>query len=200
MAGSLLLASCKSEPGVGKLSSKPVVATIYDAEENFSLRTTYAIVDTVALLDNSTESKLNSSDASKLIGAVKQNMDNRGYTEVAVGDDPDFVINIILLKNTNISTIYYPGSWWGWYGGYYPYYPWWGGGYYPGYAYTYSYDTGVQIIEMFDRREVSPSPSQPDAMKLVWSSYSGGMLNGRPVNDAVESIHQSFKQSSYITR
>ncbi|MFN8417280.1 MAG: DUF4136 domain-containing protein [Cytophagaceae bacterium] len=200
LAGFLILGACKSEPGLGKLSNDPIVATIYDMEEDFSQRSTFAIVDTVAISDNDEKSKLNSSDATKLINAVRQNMHNRGYYELTQDLDPDLLISIVLLKNTSISTIYYPGSWWGWYGGYYPYYPWWGGGYYPGYAYSYSYETGVQIIEMFDRRALPPSPSQPDAVKLIWSSYSGGILNNKPVSDAVQSIHQSFKQFSYITR
>ncbi|MCU0415554.1 MAG: DUF4136 domain-containing protein [Cytophagaceae bacterium] len=196
----LVFFSCTWEPGVEELSTKPVVATIYDTEENFAERVTYAIVDTVGIVDNGDRSKLNSSDASKLIGAVKSNMDSRGYTEVATSADPDYVLNILLLKDTDVGYIYYPGYWWGFYGGYYPWYPWWGGGYYPGYSYAYTYETGVQIIEMFDRKELPPSPSQPNAAKLVWTSYSGGVLNSKPINDAVESINQSFKQSTYITR
>jgi hypothetical protein len=194
--------SCRSMPGADELSTKPIVATFYEENITYSKYTTYHIPDSVILITDTKPKgeKIGTSDAAQLINKVKSNMNSRGFTYVDNSSNPDLYINMVLIKSKNISTIYYPGSWWGYYpGGYYPFYPWWGGGYYPGYSYTYSYDTGVQTIEMFDLKATLPnSPTiQP---QLIWTSYSGGIVNTKPMNDCLQSIDDSFKQSQYIKK
>lgn len=199
----LAFSSCRSMPGANELSTMPVVATFYDQNAVYSKYSTYHIPDSIVLITDSKPDgeNINATDAAKLIGRVKSNMDARGFTYVDNASDPDLFLNIVLIKSKNISTIYYPGYWWGYYpgGSFYPWYPWWGGGYYPGYGYTYSYDTGLQTIELFDLKATLPNSAtiQP---QLLWTSYSGGIINTKPINDCLQSIDDSFAQSKYIQK
>src|SRR4026209_2263803 len=87
---SLAFFACRKLPDTGALSNSFAVQTSKDANANFSNYNTYSISDTINLRStNPNDTVWDDADAQQLIGAVRSNLDARGYTEVDRGGVPD---------------------------------------------------------------------------------------------------------------
>jgi len=192
--------SCQTEPDSEKLIDQMVVSTNYDPEAEFSAYTTYAIpTDTIGFASNNSSDTIIVSPESNfprhVIAAIRQNLDDRGYTRVARNEDPDIGVNVMVINDFNLfQEVVYPGSY-GYPGSYYPGY--WGYGSYYSYPYvnTYAYNTGVLVIELVDLKNRTPD----NKVKVVWDAYLGDVYSTIDrLAQSEEAIHQAFIQSPYL--
>lgn len=191
--------SCQTEPDSAKLIDDMVVSTNYDTEADFSAYTTYAIpTDTIGFLSNSVEDTIITSPDSSfprhVLTAIRQNLDDRGYTRVNKNQDPDVGINVMVVNDFNVfqEIVYpsygYPGNYYSGYYGYGSYY------YYP-YINTYAYNTGVLIIEVVDLKNRTPD----NKVKVVWDAYMGDVYSTIDrLAQSEDAIDQAFIQSPYL--
>jgi hypothetical protein len=191
------VSSCTKSPDYGQLSSNFVVATNVDQKVNFSNYKTYYVSDSIATVSTSnTDTIWNDANSKKLVDAVKQNMQSRGFTFVSKGSKPDLGINMVAVKILNVG-VAYPG--WGWgYPGYWD--PWYWGWYYPYYypwTITYAVTTGSLGIDMIDLKNVSNSNQK---LSAVWTALMGGALGvaANDIDNGVKSINQAFTQSPTV--
>lgn len=194
----ILFGSCQFEPDNLKLLDELVVSTNYDPEAfpgNAPPEyATYALpTDTIGYVSNR-----NANDTIRVystsfpyprlvINAVKQNMDDLGYSRVEVDEDPDIGVNVYVVSDLNLfQQVVYPS----YYSGYYGY----GGYYYYPYVQTYAYNTATLIVEMVDLKNRSGNQ-----VKVVWNAYMGDVINSVDYEQqSVDAIHQAFEQSPYL--
>src|SRR5436189_1649157 len=116
--------ACLKQPDFEELSSDFVVSTNIDPAVKFSNYQTYFISDSVAFISSSTsDTILKTPSSQKLVDAVKQNMNSRGFTFVPKGAHPDLALNMGVMKDVDVGYIY-SGWWWGYAGWWDPWY--WG--------------------------------------------------------------------------
>ena len=193
----LLVACSKYPPGVTRVQEDLVVYTQVDIQKDFNQFHTFAIVDSIAYIDNKDSVHILTPDAQAVLDQIVMNMQNRGFLKVGNNDKPDLGITVSVIKTTSTS-VYYPGWWWGYPGYYYPYY--WGypdyGYYYPYYpTYITSYSSGTIIIDMADFINITPDKKIP----IAWYGYIRALLTGGHTLDQVkQSIDQAFVQSPQV--
>ncbi|MFC2102216.1 DUF4136 domain-containing protein [Bacteroidota bacterium] len=193
-----ILVSCSKYPAdVTRLQEDLVVYTQVDIQKDFNQFKTFAIVDSIAYVDDKDSGHILDASAKAVLDQIVTNMQNRGFTKVGNNDKPDLGITVSVIKTTN-TTVYYPGWWWGYPGYYYPGY--WG---YPGYGYYYpyyptyitSYSSGTLIIDMADFINLTPDKKIP----IAWFAYIRALLTGGHTLDQItQSIDQAFIQSPQI--
>ncbi len=130
------------------------------------------------------------------ISAVKNEMQQRGYTLVAKDEDPDLALNVNRIYNSYTGVFSY-NDYWNYYGGYWdPYY--WG---YPGYNYWfppvygyYEITEGALSIDMFDLRN---APANNNNILNVWNGLIRGTGTFRE-NSAAPGVKILFDQSAYL--
>jgi hypothetical protein len=192
-----LAAACETPLDNRKLLDEFVVSTNYDAEADFDSYLTYAIpVDTIGYLTNTdrNDTLLLQSEVDfprPVLNAIRANMNERGYTQVAKNEDPDLGINVTLVNDFNVfQQVVYPN---GYYSGYYGYGSWYS---YP-YINTYAYNTGVLIVELVDLK----NRNAQNQVKVIWNSYMGDVYSSFDAKAQAENaIDQSFIQSSYLSK
>ena len=185
--------SCGPDPAESLSNEESdVVVTLYSDTTDFSRFSTYSIVDSVLVIgDEGEERKLETAEK-KMLETIKTEMANKGYVLVDTVAGPDLFIDVKELVITSSGTVWYPG-----YGGgcwYYPCY----GGWYPSYGYTYTYETGSIVIDMFSRKG---ELAGQDLYFVPWNAFMQGVLsNNRASNNAriVTNIQRAFDQSSYL--
>jgi uncharacterized lipoprotein YajG len=128
----VLAGSCSKEP-LNNLTQEEsrIYITNHNDSVNFQSFKTFSIADSVAVIENGrlVEKATTNVDAA-FIAAVKQQMQQRGFTLVNRTQSPDLGINVNRVYTTSTGIFSY-NDYWGGYGGYWdPYY--WG---YPGYGY-----------------------------------------------------------------
>jgi hypothetical protein len=98
---------CLKEPDYEKLSSNLVVATIADSVADFSSYRTYFISDSVAVVNGTAvDTILKDENTQKMVDAVKQNMNARGYVFAPKADSPELGITLGIAKNTYVGVVY----------------------------------------------------------------------------------------------
>jgi hypothetical protein len=183
---------CQPEPDAKDLIDQLVVSTNYDPESDFKAYTTYAIpTDTIGFISNNSDDTLivGNTYARPVINAIKAGLNERGYTQVSKGQNPDIGVNVLVVNDFNVfqQVVYPPG----YYGGYYGYNSWY---YYP-YINTYAYNTGVLIIEVVDLKNRTPD----NKVRVIWDAYMGDVYSSIDlVKQSVDAIGQAFVQSPYI--
>ncbi len=81
---------------------------------------------------------INSTYAAVIVGRIRENMTNRGWTEVDKNSNPDVILLTSAMQTDNMF-YYYDWWYWGWYyPGYYPSWGWYYPGYYPPNVASYS--------------------------------------------------------------
>lgn len=193
----ILLSSCLKQPDTDQLQYNFVVATNTAKDADFNKYNTYYISDSVAYIGGTgNDTIIKNANSQKLVDAVKQNMNARGFTFVAKGAKPDLGLNMGIVKNVSV-TVGYPGWWWG-YPGWWD--PWYWGWYYPYYypwTVYYSITTGTVLLDMVD---VKPVAGQ-EKLNVVWSAVMSGAV-GSDVNTnaqlGVDAINQAFAQSPEV--
>lgn len=183
-----------------------VSATLYDKEADFSAFETFTVIDTIVHLTEDGEDDPNFSRDHDdfIIGLLRENMLNMGYTEI---ESPDSMnIPDLMIFTEALSSDFYSYYWWG----YWDWYPW--GGMYPGYpgypgypvypwypTYITSYTTGTLMIEMADMASFDPE-ADPEVI-FVWTGLIDGLLVKNSSNTQArleKQINQLFEQSPYL--
>jgi hypothetical protein len=189
---------CIKEPDYEKLSTNLVVASISDSTANFASYKTYYISDSVAVVNsNAVDTVLKNANTQKLVDAVKQNMNARGYVFTAKTAIPDLGLMLGIAKNTYIGAVY--SGWWDSYYGWWD--PWYWGWYYPyyyPYATYYSVTTGSLIMTMADLKNAQVNKN----LRVIWTGFSGGAIGddlATNVDRGVDAINQAFAQSPLVT-
>lgn len=192
--------SCQTEPDSEKLIDELVVSTNFDPEADFSSYTTYAIpTDTIGFISNNSSDTIIVSPGSSfpraVLSAIRQNMDDRGYTRVARNENPDIGVNVMVINDFNMfQEIVYPGGY-GYPGSYYSGYYGYGSYYYYPYVNTYAYNTGVLVIELVDLKNRTPD----NKVKVVWDAYLGDVYSTVDrLAQTDDGIQQAFVQSPYL--
>jgi len=198
LALTLINYGCIKEPDYDKLSANLVVATISDSVAKFASYKTYYISDSVAVINSTiVDTVLKNANAQKLVDAVKQNMNARGYTFKAKAGVPDLGLMLGIAKNTYVGVVY--SGWWDAYYGWWD--PWYWGWYYPyyyPYSTYYSVTTGSLIMTMADLKNAQTNQS----LRVVWTGFGAGAIGDNlatNVDRGVQAINQAFEQSPLIT-
>ncbi len=193
---SAALTSCTKNP-LNHLTQEEsrIYITNYDSTVNFSSFKTFSVSDSVAVINNGQVYKqLNATDSS-YINAVKNYMQQRGYSLVDKSQNPDLGINVNRIVNTTTGVISYD-DYWNDYGGYWdPYYWGYGGyGYYLPYSYSvYEIREGALSIDLLDLKD---APSK-DQINVIWT----GLIRGEGIFDVTTSDSQVkalFDESPYL--
>jgi hypothetical protein len=195
LSGLLVIGSCTKYPSTSsRLYEDLAVLTQYNVKADFSKFKTFSVVDSITYISDKDSGRILDANAQAVLTRIKENMIQRGYTEVMPDLNPDLGINVAVVEVTNIN-VYYPGWYWGYYGYYPPY--WWG---YPGYDYYYpyypvyysSYSSGTLIIDMADFQDLTSNNEIP----IVWNAYIRALLTGNhTISDINSSIDQAFSQT-----
>jgi hypothetical protein len=224
---SLLMTACYNYDDETTVDDLDITLTYYDTSFNFQQYTTFAIRDSVGLIeDNMSDS--DEADFYKPGGASDQVRDmvieqftSLGYTQVENDDDFDFGINLVVAIVNNTYTAY-PGWWYGYYdyyyyywGGWYPYYPYypWGG------YYSYTYQSGTILIEMADGQSIrdyrawadgkteneieNADPDDVPDVYFRWQGLINGVAGTYTTYDGSrveKGIDEAFAQSPYLQK
>ncbi|MBR5844388.1 MAG: DUF4136 domain-containing protein [Bacteroidaceae bacterium] len=198
--------ACQKDPDLNELSSDLIVYTSHDKGANFGKYLTYAIPDSILVLDDKSKPTYfaaNDPRTTAIIGAINSEMKTRGYTEVNDNADADVGLQVSYVKDTNTIISYASANPYWWYG--YDYY--WPGSYWnpywmgwgPSYAYpiSYTYTIGSLIIEMIALEDANPSTKK---IPVIWTAYMAGILSSNQINinRTVSGIYQAFEQSPYL--
>lgn len=198
--------ACQKEPDPNELSSDLIVYTNYDKSTNFGKYTTFALPDSILVLDDKAKPTYFAADdprTTSIIQAISSEMKTRGYERVMSNADADLGIQVSYVKDTNTiisyaSTnpywwygydYYWPGSYWN------PYWYGWG----PSYAYpiTYTYTIGSLIVEIVALEDANATTKK---IPVIWTAYMAGIQSSNQfnINRTVSGIYQAFEQSPYI--
>lgn len=177
-----------------------LVATNYSKDFAFASKKTFAIPDSVVLVNgedyDGTTEYANPAYSKTMIAAIKKGMQDYGWKLVAKTDTPDVIILPSVSQTTNIY-YYYSYSYWG---SYYPYYSGGWGWYYPGYYFppmASSYKTGTMMIQMTDPSSAASS----DLLPVPWTAIINGLAEGNAAGIQTRiqtTISQAFVQSPYL--
>ena len=195
-----LLSACNDYPDDIDLTTENlVVSTQYDTKVDFKSFNTFAIRDSIMVLNKKDSTiYLKSAIAGKIINEITSNLTALGYTKVDTSDSPNLAINVSVLTQKFLTVSPYPGwywdyfpgylDWWGGYwNGYYPYYP-----YYPSYMVS-SYETGTLYIDMLDMKNASTANQK---IPIVWSASIRGLVGmGYSDEKILQSVNQAFDQT-----
>lgn len=203
----LLLVSCYPE-GAEYVEDLDVVYTNYDPDFNFSQQNTFAIPDSIVLINEQNFVSVDGDNipdivdpvyADVILNQIRENMTAMGWTEVDREANPDVILLVTATRTTNLHYNYdyrywdwwYPGSYFGGFRGWGWYYPGYSPGYYTGYR------TGTLMIQMTHPADVGVNNNVP----VVWLSVINGLLEGSTTNinnRLRQSIDQAFSQSPYL--
>ena len=185
-------------PSSDELYNDEFVIVRRDTTADFSAYSTYAIPDSLYYLnDDSVWVPYDQQNAEQVLAAIKDNMDARGYIQVARDADPDIAILTTVFNSTTI--LYYPGSWWGYWDCYYWYY-YCGGWYYPSYPVISTYTSGSMLLEFADLK--NGGTEEEEAIPLIFSSLIYTLTDDNPqfnVNKAVEGVNTAFEIAPYLS-
>lgn len=194
----LFLTSCEPYEPV-YTDDLDLVVTNYSPEFDFKSKQTYAVPDSVVLIDDEsysgTPSFAKPSYGNTIIQSIKTNMNAKGWTLVDKNQDPDVMVLPSISQTQNFYYNYSYG-YWNWY------YPGGWGWYYPGYYYpptVSSYKTGTLFLQMVDLADTTDKDNLP----VVWSGIVNGLAQGSTtsINVRIQStLNQAFKQSPILNQ
>ena len=195
----VLMIGCRKDP-MNNLTSEEsrIYITNHDSTVSFSSYQTFSIADSVAVIDgNQVSSQFNETDQA-FVAALKNNMQQLGYTLVSKAEHPDLGVTVSRIINTSTGVINY-NDYWDYYGSYYDPFYWGYSGYgwgSPGWGFaTYQVKEGMLSIDMVDLKNAATNNNQ---IKVIWN----GMIRGSGIFNAATAASQVsalFNQSPYIT-
>lgn len=192
----LLAGSCTKEP-LNNLSEDEgrIYITKHDESASFGAFQTFSIADSVAVIEDNQFAglALTSVDAA-YIQAVKDQMQQRGYSLVARDADPDLAININRIFNSYTGVFSY-GDYFNYYNGFWDPYYWGYPGYdfyFPGYYGFYEITEGALSIDIFDLMNAGNNN-----IKGIWNGLIRGSGTFR-ADKAANGVKILFDQSTYI--
>ncbi|HTE23588.1 DUF4136 domain-containing protein [Flavitalea sp.] len=193
----LALVGCSKDPLRDMTAEESrIYITNRDSTVNFSSFNTFSISDSVTVISNNQlEGKETTNTDLLFVNAVRKQMTDRGFREVARTENPDLGINVSRIYNSSTGVISYPDYWGGYYDYYDPFY--WG---YPGYGYSfpgsygvYEITEGALSVDILDIRDANESKT----ISGIWN----GLVRGTGVfenQSAATNIKALFDQSPYI--
>jgi hypothetical protein len=197
--GLLALTSCKKDP-VKNLEGDEgqIYITKHSDSVNFGAFHTFSIADSVAVISNNQlQGKVLTDVDAAYINAVKDQLVQRGYTQVAKNQNPDLGITVSRIYNTSTGVFDYGSYWDPYYGSYWDPYYWGYGGYgyyFPSYYYgTYSITEGAMSIDIFNLKDAK----ETNRISNVWN----GLIRGSGVfgiSTASKGVKALFDQSTYF--
>lgn len=209
------LGSCYPE-GPEYVEELDAVYTNYDPEFNFSDHNTYAMPDSIILINEQNFVVIDGDDtpefvdpayANVILSQIRDNMTANGWTEVENTDDPDVILLVSATRTTNLYYNYDWRYWDWWYPGAFSGYGWYYPNYFPGYGYgrgyrpgyVSGYRSGTLLIQMAQPSEAGVNNNVP----VAWMSVINGLLEGSTANinnRLVQTIDQAFEQSPYLNQ
>jgi hypothetical protein len=198
LAAMVSFSSCRKDP-LKDMSNEDsrIYITNHDSTATFTSYSTFSIVDSVAVLTNSSDSakKVLTDYDKKLIASATASMQQRGYTLVDKAAKPDLAVNLTRIDNsfTNIS---WNSGWWGgigyWDPGYWGYPN--GGWYWPSYYTVYQVNEKQVAIDLFDLKN-----PKNNKLTAVWNALwrGSGVWNSNNIDAMVQA---SFAQSPYLSK
>jgi hypothetical protein len=196
----LLAVSCTKEPLDNLTADESrIYVTNHDTTAQFSEYATFQLADSVAIISNNQfQGRERTSVDAQLIDAVAAALQQRGYTRVSAGQNPDLGVTLSAITNTSTHIVSYP-DYGGYYGGYWdPYY--WG---YPGSSYYFPNYYGVyesaetslavDVVDLKNRSENN------NTLRVIWSGLARGtgIFDGRNAQSQIASL---FGQSPYFKK
>jgi hypothetical protein len=176
-----------------------IYITNHDSTTTISGYKTYSITDSVAVISNNRLQghALTAYDA-QVLSALKQAMQERGFTLVDKNAKPDLGLNVSRITNTYSGVVSYP-DYWGAYGSYYdPYYWGYGGyGYYAPAYYSYGVyqiNEGGLSVELLDLKNATANGNK---IEPVWTALARGTGVFNTTN-ATSQVQAFFAQSPYL--
>jgi hypothetical protein len=197
VALALAASGCGNEFPPTTLATDVAVLTYHAPGTDFAAYPTYAIVNKIAVVDDTTGTPVYTFQSNPVVlGAVERNMNERGYVLVARIDpenppqvpvDADLAMNVVVFIGTDYA--YVPCDYWSWWGipGYGCDLPWeW-----------VPYRVGTLLVEMGALLQPQPGPTIP----RLWAGAGYSVLtpsNAQNLQIAVAAIDQAFYQSPYL--
>jgi hypothetical protein len=196
LAFAAMFTSCSKDPLANLTDEESrIYITNHDSTVNFSAFKTFAISDSVAVINDGKFSKEATVTDAAFINAVKSEMQSVGYTLVSRNSNPDLAVNVNRIYNTSTGVISY-NNYYDRYGGYWdPFYYGYGGyGYYSPYSYaTYSIREGAISVDLLNLKNAAAA----NRINVIWT----GLIRGSGIfnaSGAGEQIKMLFNQSSYL--
>lgn len=191
----LLVTACQPD-GPEYAEDTDIIVTSYDEGYDFTEVQTFAMPDQIVVdvkIDDGDTTYIYMADlfATPILQTIQENMENFGYMQVGVGENPD----LLLTPAAYTSTTYFYSYWYDWwYGGYWG---WGWGWYYPPYYTVSSYTTGTMVMVLADPNQASENPI--NRSPTLWLSVANGLLSGdNDIGRVTEAINQAFIQSPYL--
>lgn len=187
------LAGCDNDP-LRDLSTEDsqTFITNYEQSAPFGIYRTFAIRDSVYVVENDRRGTSASDRDLTFLNRVIENLTQRGYVRADSGRQPDLVVDVARITESSLGVVSNPNFWgpgWGGWGG------WgWGGGFFypPAYSFyevreSYWY---VQIADLKNRGNASQST-------VVWNAQirGGGLFEPAQLTRLVDAV---FAQSPYL--
>ncbi|MFD2201339.1 DUF4136 domain-containing protein [Shivajiella indica] len=197
--------SCLPESGAAdEIGDLDVVYTNHNSSFNFGSGTTYAIPTNVIIVtaDPITPGvrppTLDFIVADQILAAIRNNMNARGFTQVNIQANPDFIILPSATEEGREIIYNYGSQFWTWW------YPEFGAGLifqYPNFdpQAIQGVDTGSLLLQFIDNRNRTPNtPVSVHWISVVNLALSGSQTDNS--NRATRGVNQSFIQSPYIQK
>ena len=185
--------------GPESLDEIGLVISFQNPDTDYAGLHTYAMEDTVAVLDNGDGSaqSIDRQYNAVILQELQDNLAARGFTREMdpQNNKPDVWVAVGAVES-EVWVYWYD---WGYWGGYYP--PGWGGGYYPTTVSGASYQQGSIIWQMLDLRDVADPGAPGVRPPVMWlAGINGAIKSSNSANEAaIESgVAKAFEQSPYI--
>jgi hypothetical protein len=166
------------------LDDTNIYITNRDSTANFSSFKTFSVTDSVAVIRNNQLSvKTITPTDSAYIAAVSAQLQQRGYTLVTKGQQPDLGVSLNRIYSTSSGVVDY-GDYWGDYYGY---------PYYSDYVGVYTITDGAVAVDLVDLKDAAAGSK----IKSVWS----GLIRGEGIisqANASAEVQALFAQSPYL--
>jgi|SRR5687767_15280611 len=194
----LAFAGCSKDPLRDMTEEESrIYVTNRDSSISFSAFNTFSISDSVTVISNNRlEGKVSTDIDLLLVNAVRKEMTERGFREVARTANPDLGINVSRIYISSTGVISYPDYWGGYYDYYDPFY--WG---YPGFGYNFPRSYGVyEITEgalSVDILNIKGA-NESKTINGIWNGLvrGTGVFEGRNAGSNIKAL---FDQSPYIS-
>jgi hypothetical protein len=228
LATAAAAASCLSQPDAEELVLQPVIVTKRDANASFASYTTFAVTDTIPLLNavavdaGPTGMTVAPALAQPTMDEIATQLTRRGYRRVAPTATPDLGVAVTAVTRVQAETVTF-GGWWGAGGGTTS--EFWGlqGGFSSTFNYsTIAWKSGTLIIELYDLRAARAELTQTGAMPtstgatsalavstgtvtipVIWEAFIHAVVGppGASLSaPPIAAIQQAFRQSPYVSR
>ena len=196
VVGVLSISSCQKDPDIDKLDNSYLVYTNYDNGTDFKSFSTFHVIDSILIIDNSEKTTYwNNANSEKIVDAFNAKLALAGYEPAGNETEADIVLQLSYVNTTYYFNVYNPGPWWNSYPGYWN---WGGWGWYYPFSFYYAYSTGSIIGELVN----TTTPLSGNKLPIIWNSYICGLLNGGNLSYSrtMAAINQAFEQSPYLKK